>query len=620
MACLGVFTGRWYAFSSSLHFNLLISLTSLYTQLKRRKMSFPVGDSPSDLPCFHYMSERDRLSRHSAIKRTTVLASLPERCPYRARSSPKNSKKLELGWLEFHSPEPPDPEVARPGDVWIQIPLDFDPTARSPDADAASLCRLFVCYSAEGRQWTEWEGDERIHTNDPSVGVHPLASPAMWGGTTERDAQFYLAFTGSDFTWVKGTRLAVIAGQWRLGRLHGDWMKRLIAQHSIDGIPFLPPFEAIAAWAERKTLTASGIQVKKKDAKRVFNEPTPELPSIKRRKPENETSSPGVVAKDWRPALAPEPETKSYPRSFVSWSTVPHWTVMQPTFPRPSTPPSSDASDKPLDSSRTPPSSNFVLRPATFALSPSPANDSLPSDNPPPTPPSPVPQLQLPQTEGRPPPTMYPHVSFTPTLSPPRYGERSRKRVIPITCAQPASVGPSASAPASSSVELSTTSAMITNTVSAPLVSNGRRAPAGAMDVAPGVRGKYAKAGAVQHGWSLYVGARLSLCWVCLVNGADVYKRIRRRNFSCPFLATSVNGLVRFAPVSRASGVGVVVLSESPVRIMHSLDRQGPNRILHLGQDLLFLCRVPLLLRWRLRGALKRRGMKSRIDGQEVRL
>lgn len=79
------------------------------------------------------------------------------------------------------------------------------------------------------------------------------------------------------------------------------------------------------------------------------------------------------------------------------------------------------------------------------------------------------------------------------------------------------------------------------------------------------------------------------------MNGADIYKHIRRRNFSHPFLATSVNGLVPFAPVSRASAVGVVVLFESPVRITHSLDRQDPNRILHLGQDLRFLYRVLLL-------------------------
>lgn len=75
----------------------------------------------------------------------------------------------------------------------------------------------------------------------------------------------------------------------------------------------------------------------------------------------------------------------------------------------------------------------------------------------------------------------------------------------------------------------------------------------------------------------------------------DGHSMSGRRNFSCLFLVTSVNGLVPFAPVSRANDVGVVELSESPVLIMHNLDRQGPNQILLLGQDLRFLCRVLLL-------------------------
>ncbi|KAI0287082.1 hypothetical protein BC826DRAFT_75499 [Russula brevipes] len=481
-------------------------------------MNSPIDGPPPDLPYFHYMTERNRIHRYSATKRTTVLASLPERCPYRARFSPKNAKKLELGWLEFHSPEPPDPDVARPGDVWIQIPSDFESTAGAPDT---SDCRLFVCYSAEGRQWTEWEGDERVHTNDPPVGIHPLVSPAMWDGSTKRDAQFYLAFTGSEFTWVSGMRLATIASQWRLGRIPGDWMKRLIAKHSIDGIPFLAPADAIAAWAERKTFTASGVR-KKKDKKRPSNEPTPELPSTKRRKPESETSTPGI-AHGWHPVPAPphlEPGTISYPYSFVSWSHVSHWTVMQPPFPPPSrqsTPPSSGTSDESMHSPTTPPSPTFVLRPATFTLPVSPANESQLSDDPPPTPPSPVPQLQLPSTDSRPPPTMYPHVSFTPTLSPPRYGERTRRPVLrsstlptPTRYAQSAEAGPSA--PALSSTSASPLSTADPSTfappisVSVPPITEGRRAPAGAIDAPPRVRGKYAKAGAIQHGWSLYVG------------------------------------------------------------------------------------------------------------------
>ena len=551
-----------------------------------------IGDPPSELPYFHYMTERDRLNCYSAAKRTTVLASLPERCPYRARSSPKNSKKLELGWLEFHSPEPPDPQVARPGDVWIQIPLDFDPIAGTPDA---SVCRLFVCYSVEGRQWTEWEGDERVHSNDPPVGIHPLASPAMWDGTTKRDAQFYLAFTGSEFTWVTGTRLSVIAGQWRLGRLPGDWMRRLIAKHSIDGVPFLAPAEAIAAWAERKTITSSGVQ-KKKEKKRVSNEPTPELPSTKRRKPENETSSVGV-AQGWQPIVQhSRNETGAIfqPYSLVSWPHVSHWTVMQPSVHRPSTPPSSNPPDEPIDAPTTPPSPTFVLRPATFAPPSSPANESQPSDDPPPTPPSPVPQLQLPPTESRPPPpTMYPHVSFTPTLSPPRYGERPRRQVtrfatLPVTTGRGQSASAGSSPPLIGSTPTSTPSTADPSTpaestsVSAPPVAEGRRAPVGAVDTPPKVRGKYAKAGATQRGWSLYVGARFLLCYFTRWSGSDMYSHahiFRRQSFSCPFLATSASGQVPFALVWRASGVGVAVRFENPVRTTHSPDRRCPNPI-----------------------------------------
>ena len=51
--------------------------------------------------------------------------------------------------------------------------------AAAPDpAATASLCRLFICYSVGVRQWTEWEGDEHIRSDDPPVGIHPLTSPA----------------------------------------------------------------------------------------------------------------------------------------------------------------------------------------------------------------------------------------------------------------------------------------------------------------------------------------------------------------------------------------------------------------------------------------------------------
>jgi hypothetical protein len=52
--------------------------------------------------------------------------------------------------------------------------------------------------------------------------------------------EFYLAFSGSEFTWVSGTHLAIIVGQWFLGRLPGDRMKWLIAKWSIGTYPLSP--------------------------------------------------------------------------------------------------------------------------------------------------------------------------------------------------------------------------------------------------------------------------------------------------------------------------------------------------------------------------------------------
>jgi len=237
---------------------------------------------------------------------------------------------------------------------------------------------------------------------------------------------------------------------------------------------------------------------------------------VKRRKPENETPSP-AVAQGVAEHSRNETRAISYPYSLVSWPHVSHWTVMQPSFPRPSTPPS-DASDKPMGSPATPPST-FVLRPATFASPLSPANESQPSDDPPPTPPSPVPQLQPPPAESRPLPSVYPHVSFTPTLSPPRYGERTRKQVIrfktlPATTGYNQAASAGSPAPVISSTSTSTSSTVDptnpagSTSVSAPPITEGRRVPEGAIDAPPSIRGKYAKAGATQRGWSLYVGAR----------------------------------------------------------------------------------------------------------------
>ena len=122
-----------------------------------------------------------------------------------------------------------------------------------------------------------------------------------------------MTFTSGDFTWVSSTHLTVIAGQWHLERLHGDWIKQLIAKHSIYGIE----------------------EAGESDIK-------PEGGSLR-----------------LCPMLASE-------HSFISWPT--YWTIIPPSFPEPFTP-SPDASDKPVDSSKTPPLSNLVLRPACYNTS-----------------------------------------------------------------------------------------------------------------------------------------------------------------------------------------------------------------------------------------------------------
>ncbi|KAI0259441.1 hypothetical protein BC834DRAFT_630359 [Gloeopeniophorella convolvens] len=482
-------------------------------------MDPPPSDPPSDLPYFHYITEPDRINFHSAVQRTTFLTSLPERCPYRVRPSLKNGKKLEFGWLEFHSSEYPDPKVARPGDVWIQAPCDFDPTTGTPDVSA---CRLFVCYSAEGHQWTEWEGDERIHANNPPVGMHPLVSPASFGGTTKRHAQFYLAFTGNEFTWVNGTRLAIMSSQWRLGKLPGVWMERLAAKHKVGSIPFLGAAEVVAAWLERKQLIALGLR-KRRGKKRVANGVASESPSVKR----------------LRLIMPSHTGSESVPSPLADQPHFPPSVAMQPFFPVPSSS-SSEASDDPADELNAPSAPTFLLRPASFARPPTPVEARpvevrLPSPAPPPPPPP------VPVVEGGPPLAPHPRVTFTPTLSP-RHSERGRKPIVrssvlpmftaparPTSATASISISSPASAPTSAALTMpspasSSSAPLPSSSVPMPFHVQGRRAPPGAIDAPPAVRGRYAKAGATQRGWSLYIGERELLmttrCDKCLQAGA----------------------------------------------------------------------------------------------------
>ena len=98
---------------------------------------------------------------------------------------------------------------------------------------------------------------------------------------------------------------------------------------------------------------------------------------------ENKSSRPGVVAQVWRLEIAPkrpEPDTipyRPYPYLFISLPRASCRTVMQHSFPRPSTSHSSGASDEPMNLHGL--RLNFTLSRQVFFC----ANESSSSDDPP---------------------------------------------------------------------------------------------------------------------------------------------------------------------------------------------------------------------------------------------
>ena len=89
-------------------------------------------------------------------------------------------------------------------------------------------------------------GDELVHTDHV---LESLVSTPPYSSRGRNDAQFYFVLSCSKFTWVIGTRLAIIVGKLclRLPPESGNLTKQFIAKDSIDDIPFSPPTEVIAA-------------------------------------------------------------------------------------------------------------------------------------------------------------------------------------------------------------------------------------------------------------------------------------------------------------------------------------------------------------------------------------
>lgn len=178
------------------------------------------------LPEMHYITEPERAQLYPAIIRESSLPSIPSTFPFAVPQSPPRARgpRYTIGWLEFQSPEQPDPDVARPGDVWIQLPVGH------------RKARVYACYAREGKDWSPWVGNSATVLSDRSlVRTHPFLD------SDHAQRRFYLAFNGREFTWANIKAISNV-------------------QHHHAHIARMGPAEAVTKWTQvsvnRGTLSA----------------------------------------------------------------------------------------------------------------------------------------------------------------------------------------------------------------------------------------------------------------------------------------------------------------------------------------------------------------------------
>ncbi|KAF8469796.1 hypothetical protein DFH94DRAFT_217345 [Russula ochroleuca] len=139
------------------------------------------------LPEMHYITEPERAQLYPAIIRVSSIPSIPSTFPFKVPQSPPRTRgpRYTIGWLEFQSPEQPDPDVARPGDVWIQLPIGH------------RKARVYACYARDGKDWSPWVGNAATVLSDRTlVRTHPFLT------SDHAQRRFYLVFNGHEFTWA----------------------------------------------------------------------------------------------------------------------------------------------------------------------------------------------------------------------------------------------------------------------------------------------------------------------------------------------------------------------------------------------------------------------------------
>jgi hypothetical protein len=151
------------------------------------------------LPEMHYITEPERAQLYPAIIRVSSIPSIPSTFPFVVPQSPPRNRgpRYTIGWLEFQSPEQPDPEVARPGDVWIQLPIGH------------RKARVYACYARDGNDWSPWVGNAATVLSDRTlVRTHPFLN------SDHAQRRFYLVFNGHEFTWANIKALSIIQHQY----------------------------------------------------------------------------------------------------------------------------------------------------------------------------------------------------------------------------------------------------------------------------------------------------------------------------------------------------------------------------------------------------------------------
>ncbi|KAH9058071.1 hypothetical protein EDB87DRAFT_1628025 [Lactarius vividus] len=153
--------------------------------------------SKPSLPDMHYLTEPERAQVHPAVVRTISIPSIPPDFPFNTPISDERrhrGPRFIIGWLEFQSPEQPDPEVARPGDVWIQLPSGH------------RKARVYACYNPEGKDWLPWAGNHIPTGGRGDTGntpIHPFLND-------HAQRKFFLVFNGTQFTWANPKGVSII--------------------------------------------------------------------------------------------------------------------------------------------------------------------------------------------------------------------------------------------------------------------------------------------------------------------------------------------------------------------------------------------------------------------------